>query len=162
MNRTTLERFPAVLVLGLVLGLGCAPQGGADRPATCPVTGTVTHNGQVVEGATVNFQLVDGARSAVGLTDVGGKYSLMTFEPGDGAVAGEYKVKIVKYEGAAATGASPDEIGDDYVPPEEATGEQEPSGPRNLLPAKYADADSSGLTATVAEGDNSFDFKLED
>jgi hypothetical protein len=37
----------------------------------------------------------------------------------------------------------------------------EPAAPKNLLPEKYADQKTSGLTATVKEGDNSFDFPLE-
>jgi len=36
-----------------------------------------------------------------------------------------------------------------------------PADPKNLLPAKYANAASSGLTATVVVGSNSHDFVLE-
>jgi hypothetical protein len=36
------------------------------------------------------------------------------------------------------------------------------SGPKNLLPAKYANAENSGLRATVSESDeNKRDFELK-
>lgn len=164
MNKRTLRSFLAVLLAGSVLWLGCGQGEDGDRPATYPVTGTVTLQGEAVEGATVNFQLADGSGSAVGMTDAGGDYSLTTFKSGDGAVPGEYKIKITQYKGEEITGASNDsgELGDDYAPPGEG-GEEESAEPENLLPAVYADPSTSRLTATVREsGENKFDFKLED
>jgi hypothetical protein len=123
--------------------LGC---GGTDvnRPTTHPVSGVVTHKGAPVANAVVTFN-PEAADSppAVGRTDEQGRYQLMTFEPGDGAIAGKYVVTITKYEGAApTTGGEVSE--EEYVPPE-AAGRQE--GPKNLLPAKYAAMHTSGLSA---------------
>jgi hypothetical protein len=144
------------------LGLGCA-QEGVDRPATYPVTGTVTHNGEPVAGATVTFVSGAGGRSAAGVTDASGKYSLTTFKSGDGAALGQYGVKIVKYEGG--TGDAPGGAGEPLEPggvePVEGAEEAEQEL-KNLLPEKYAEPSTSGLNATVAEGDNVFDFPLED
>lgn len=148
------------LAIGLLLGItwivGCAQQPAADRPTTYSVTGTVTFQGNPVEGATVAFSPTQGKQGAFATTDASGKYSLTTFVGGDGALPGEYKVKISQYEKEAPSGGE----GEEYVPPEE-TGEGEDSGPKNLLPEKYADANSSGLTATVTEGENTIDFALE-
>jgi len=158
MRKTALGNLLAVVLLGSVLALGCGGQQDAGRPKTVPVTGTVTHNGEPVEGATVAFQASGGSQSAIGVTDAGGKYTLTTFESGDGAVPGAYQVKIFKYKvetGPAAAG----EDSDNYVPPAEG---EEAAEAENLLPAQYADPTTSGLTATVGEsGDNTFDFPLE-
>ncbi len=159
-----------LLVIGIALGLGC-PQGGADRPATYPVTGTVTHNGELAGGATVTFVATGAGHSASGVTDASGKYSLTTFTSADGAVPGQYGVKILKYEGGAAdaaggAGGEPLEPGGlpEGVAEAGADGEEEGDGSefKNLLPEKYADPGTSGFSKTVAEGDNTFDFALED
>jgi len=164
MNTKTLGSLLVVALLASVLAIGCGQQG-ADRPKTVPVTGTVTHNGEPVEGATVAFQPVGGSKGAVGVTDASGKYALTTFESDDGAVPGEYKVKVFKYKVEGSEGGVADTDSADYVPPgmgEEGGQDDESGAPENLLPAQYADPTTSGLTATVSEGgDNNFDFPLE-
>jgi hypothetical protein len=158
MNKLSGGNLLAVVLLGSLLVLGCAGQPGADHPATYAVTGTVTHNGQPVEGATVAFQAAAGSGGAIGVTDAGGKYALTTFKSGDGAVPGEYKVKVFKYKSQAS--AAVDESSEDYVAPTE---NEQTAGSENLLPAKYADPATSGFTATVSEdaSKNVFDLTLE-
>ena len=163
MSQTSLRVWGSVVLVGVSLAIGCQ-QSGPDRPKTFPVTGKVTLGGQPVEGATVSFQAAQ--NSATGTTDAGGIYKLTTFAAGDGAVPGEYKVAITKFEGGAAPsgaasgsgGLASGELPDDYEAPEE--GAEEPAAPENELPAKYADAETSGLTATVSEGENTKDFEL--
>lgn len=149
-----------LILLTMVAAVGCTSGGGdTNRPKTYPVTGTVTLDGAPVAGASVKFQLADGSRSALGTTDASGKYTLTTFEAGDGAVAGEYRVAVTKYEGEG--GQAPSQDSDDYVDPGSAGAEAAPAGPKNLLPDKYADAMNSGLTFTVAESpENKFDIAL--
>jgi len=137
--------FGAALVLGVS---GCKP--GVNRPATAPVSGTVTLGGAPIAGATVSFQAVDGSRSSVAITDASGRYELTTFVRGDGAVPGDYKVAVSK-------------VTQDVV--ESAPGKNEPPvgpipEPKNELPAKYADAAKSGLKATVTSGSNAANFDL--
>ena len=135
----------AIPILALATMLGCGRSTDTDRPRTVPVLGTVTHNGQPLAGASVTFLRTDGQPSAVGRTDSNGRYSLTTFEPGDGAIPGEYGVQVVKYE-------EPDS------PPED--GETPPL--KSLIPEKYTTVANSGLTATVGEGGgNTFDFDLQ-
>ncbi|NLS91298.1 MAG: carboxypeptidase regulatory-like domain-containing protein [Planctomycetaceae bacterium] len=150
-------RVAVCLMIGaLALSLGCAPEQ-SDRPKTYPVTGTVTYNGEPVADANLNFQLVGGSSFALAKTDASGKYALMTFEAGDGAIPGEYKVTISKFEAAAATGTENEE---EYAPPEEGA---EPPPSKSLLPDKYRNPETSGFTATVTEaGPNTFDFELTD
>jgi len=165
MRKATLYGCFALVMVGMVLGLGC-PQQGGDRPATYAATGTVTQGGNPVEGATVTFVSTGSGKSATGITDASGKFTLTTFASGDGAVPGQYGVKIAKYEGGGAVaaagggGAAPGEMPADYGG---AVEEKETSGPVSLLPAKYESAESSGLTATVTDDANAnvFDFPLE-
>lgn len=140
----------AVLLVAAVAGCG---RGGSQRDVkTYPVSGKVTYNGTPVADATVTFVGSEG-HSAVGKTDADGVYHLMTFQPGDGAVPGEYQVTVVKRE---QTGPPPSEESDEddeaIVPP-----------PKSLLPEKYASRDTSGLKATVKKGSNTnVDFALTD
>lgn len=158
MNSMMVRNFLAVgLLSATAWTLGCGQGSSVDHPTTYPVTGTVTYEGAPVEGATVTFRPTTGNQAAFGNTDASGKYSLTTFVSGDGALPGDYKVKIAKYEVQESTSSGE---GDDYVPPEELP-EGASTGPKNLLPEKYNNDATSGLTATVTEGDNMVDFKLE-
>ncbi len=156
MKRTIPRWAVVVTLLWISLGaLGCGGSNRRDGPVTYPVSGAVMLGGQELEGATVNFQGADGSRSAVGVTDGRGRYELTTFTAGDGAVSGEYRVTITKYE----------------IPPEAFTADDDDDGPvpgggqetlpKNVLPERYANAQTSGLTATVVEGSNTFDFQIE-
>lgn len=143
------------------LGLACATMmfgcGGKpadpNRPATTAVSGVVTHNGSPLDGATVTFKPVstDG-KAAFGKTDAEGKFSLTTFEGGDGAIPGEYNVTVVKMEVVESKAVSEDDpnYDPDYVEPEA----------KSLIPEKYGNAADSGLTASVGTEPVS-DIKLE-
>jgi hypothetical protein len=161
------------LFLLLPLNLGCSGGGDPNRPKTYPVSGTVKLNGVPVDGATVTFQLTEGKESAIGSTDAKGNYSLSSFSPNDGAVAGQYKVSISKFEAekpsAKVTALPPGQIASgeldaSYAPPSvsPAGGKGGAAGPKNLLPVKYANPDSSALRALVSDkGGNTFDFDLK-
>jgi hypothetical protein len=158
MTRTAL--VPLAL-LAFVSWIGCGP-GAGGRPKTYPVTGTVMLGGQPVDSATITFQMTSGSGTAVATTDAGGKYKLSTFGGGDGAQAGDYKVTVVKMDRPAATsgGVSMDDAS--YTDPAAAGGGEPPPPPKNLLPAKYATAATSPLTAKVtAAPENKLDFTLE-
>lgn len=164
--RSSLASRPStrVLLLAAVLVIGCGKSGDPSRPKTVPVSGTVTLKGQPVAGAQLVFQPDGSNPGATGATDADGKYTLMTFQSGDGAVPGQYKVSITKNESVASgSGPSIDPktggMTSDYVPP---TPGAKPAEAKNLLPPKYAQASTSGLTATVKEsGGNQIDFPLE-
>lgn len=111
-------------------------------------------NGQPVDGANVNFQLTDGSRSALGVTDSQGRYELTTFTASDGALPGEYQVAITKFE-TPPPGSNVPEDHPDYNP------NAAEFVARNLLPKNYAAPATSGLTTTVGKTSNQFDFQLE-
>jgi hypothetical protein len=146
------------LVLLAALAAASAAVGGCKgttdtRPQRVPVTGKVLHKDQPVEGATVIFEPVGSTPAATGQTDAAGRFQLTTFDPNDGAVAGEYKVAVQKIQ--VTRSDRPANAPDDAPapPPEE----------KSLLPVKYARGDTSGLTATVkSAGPNDFTFELRD
>lgn len=166
-DRMTFVKFGLLLVC-TALFFGC---GSDSRRPTFPVTGTVKLNGKPVDGAVVTFQLTEGKESAIASTDKDGSYSLSMFRPNDGALAGQYKVSITKFDVEpvkASSGLVPGQVnsGDlptDYEAPTVGTTTGKgPVGPKNSLPAKYSNPDSSGLRATVeANTKNVFDFDLK-
>lgn len=140
----------SLLAVAIMVVVGCGAPDTSDRPATTAAGGTVTYNGAPVEGASVTFVAEKGGKGAVGKTDAAGKFTLMTFEPGDGAVAGKYGVMVMKRT---------------EQPEEEVEDPQAPAAPpvEDLLPKKYGNATTSGLTAEVTEaGKNQFTFELAD
>ena len=96
---------------------------------------------QPVAGAQVMFN-VEGGRPAQGTTDTSGKFTLTSFEAGDGAPPGKYKVTVVKQ---VKTDAS-----DPYSPT------------KNELPERYASATTSPLDIEVKAEPNDVPLKLAD
>jgi len=158
MDQQILSRWcPAAVMLSFAI-VGCG--GGPSRPPTYPVTGQVTENGKPVAGVDVAFRpenSAGGQKPANGKTDSEGRYTLTTFSFGDGAMEGSYRVTLSKLELAEA--ATVDVDSDDYVPPD-ASGSIKP--PKNQLPKKLSDPETSGLTATIdpAAKENVFDFSI--
>ncbi|HUT93657.1 MAG TPA: hypothetical protein VMY37_29605 [Thermoguttaceae bacterium] len=132
------------VVLGLAWVVGC---GGPGTAPTVKVTGTVTYNGEPVDGVNVGFiPDGEGARPASGTTDASGKFSLSTFKSGDGATLGKHTVVITEPTDSTTT--------DDYSLPDESA---------RRFPAKYENSRTSGLSATVEKGkENDFSFDMTD
>jgi hypothetical protein len=139
------------LAIVVAMGVGC---GG---PATVPVTGTVTLDGEPVDGASVMFVAEGEGRPASGTTDGSGNFTLTTFTGGDGALPGSYKVTVFKT--AAPTEA--DTAGEDTgAAGEESEGEINPDvmgadvsvEAESILPVKYSVATTTDLTVEVKAG----------
>ena len=113
----------------------------SDGPRLHPVTGTVLFLDQPAEGATVVFHPAGGGQvehMPSGIVGPDGKFKIRTQEK-DGAPAGEFVVVITWYMPDARER-------EDY---------------RNRLPGRYADPASSGLQATVKQGNNELEpFRL--
>lgn len=145
----------------LVLCAGCGGSG------TAQVTGKVTLDGSPLEGATVAFAPVGEGQAASGKTDASGTYNLTTFVNNDGALPGSYKVTISKVEDAAGGAGSGSE--DDIYAAMEKSGknvmaegsDRSEEVVKELVPAKYTVAETSGLTAEVTSDQRTFDFALE-
>jgi len=141
--------------LVLVGYLGCSKRP-SDRPETVPAVAVVTLDGTAVEGATVVFHGGPDQRGATGRTDSQGIAKMMTFDPGDGAIPGKYKVTIQKIEGPALT----TDVKDDAPPPPPHLAPPVPI--KHLVPEKYAAPTTTELTADVVKGSkNEFTFPLK-
>jgi len=139
--------------------VGCGPS----NPATAPIDGTVTLDGAPLEGASVTFTPSEGGRPGSGTTDSSGKFTLTTYEAGDGAVLGQHKVTVVKMAEGAADGAEPDQEGGDAEDEDDADamlmggdegdeGEEQDAQSGWIAPQKYSRPDTSGLTVEVKKG----------
>jgi hypothetical protein len=113
---------------------GCSGKS-ADFPDLAPVSGTITMDGEPLANASVTFESEKGATSFA-TTDAEGKYVLAYKGPHMGAGIGGNVVRVT-----TALDAPPDPRW------------------RDPIPAIYNE--KSELTATVAAGENVFDFALE-
>ena len=147
----------ALCLLGLALATAAACARDSSAPATYPVTGIVTQNGEPVAGALVQFYprgedyspLPEGAKAIGGqaTTDADGSYSIeSTFDQGktstEGLPAGAYAVTVTKVE---APGGAP----------------SRENPPRNVLDPKYATVDATPVKVTIkADEANAVDVAL--
>jgi hypothetical protein len=155
MRRASVLAATAVAIL-----CGCGKSG--PPIPVYPVSGTVKYKGKPVVGADVTFYNAEAKRSAFGRTDDQGEYQLTTFSSNDGAIAGKSAVTIQKFEDPAPAPPPPPVESPDYQPP--GLGQSTmPPRPKSTLPAKFAKAETSGLTAVVnADAPNKIDFDLKD
>lgn len=169
MSRLTPPRLAGVVSAAcLVLSAGCGG-GGADigsRQPVFPVSGTVTYAGTPLSMATIAFSPQDGQPTAFGKTDVSGRYQLTTYDFGDGAAAGNYKVvvnKTVSASESADDGRSDAGHGDTFSGDGDshAAAQAKAATSQSLVPPEYASSSSTPLTADVKSGeDNVIDLKL--
>lgn len=117
---------------------GCGP----GRPATVPVSGSVTLDGKPVAAATVLFQPVSGVPGRA-ITAVDGSFTLTTFTDGDGAVVGRHQVAVSKL---SLSGVAIDDAG---VSGPGIAGEARETW---HTPERYATPAESGLEVEVQEG----------
>jgi len=136
------RRYLAAAALVLALGAlaGCS-RGGR---SVGHVSGVVTYAGKPVPTGTVMFVPVESGPPSYGNIGPDGHYELSTYCPGDGATIGKHKVMITALE---------------QLPPELANNPNRM--PKPLVPNKYIDTKTSGLTAEVNPGDNQIDFDLK-
>jgi hypothetical protein len=117
-----------------MLGSGCAKDNG--RKPVYPVTGHVFLDGKPMPRAFLVFHPIGEGADAprpTGHAEDDGSFTLSTYDSGDGAPAGEYTV-TVEWRRLATK--------DDEGPPP------------NLLHARYGKPSTSGLHASIAEGEN--------
>jgi hypothetical protein len=128
------KRLAPLFALFPLVFVGCG--GGEARTPTHAVRGKVTDGTKSLPHAQVVFHPIAptaGTPKPRAKTDANGEFSLTTYDGNDGAPAGQYKVSV---EQLLADPKNPD------------------AGPTNRLPAKYADPEKSGMTATVNAGPN--------
>ena len=152
-----MQRSMVGWVCCLVLLAGCS--GGdnykSKRPKTVPAKGVVTYRGQPVGGAIILFvPLENSGTAASAMTDDSGGFTMMAFPPDSGAVPGKYTATVMKTIEPPAQVWS--ETSHDAPPPKVVKAV-------SLIPAKYAERSTSGLSVTIPEaGDEALKFELKD
>jgi hypothetical protein len=134
-----------VLGILLLLSIGCE-----DSISGIPVSGTVKHKGEAVEGATVAFH--GGKQMTSARTDASGHFQAEV-------EAGEHKITISKLTLSGAP-ASESISMDDAAKQATSRGALKPANETNALPAIYAKPETTPLKETVAAG-KALEFNLE-
>lgn len=155
--------FACVVLLATCTLAGCGGDVDAGRKPVFPVTGTVTMHGAPLGGATIAFAPQDGQPTAVGRTDDLGKFQLTTYEYGDGAAAGAFRVVVNKFV-AGPAGGSVDGGGDDHEAAEEAASVHDAASEeagQQLVPEQYtSSADTPFNVEVKTSGENDFTLDI--
>ena len=146
----------------LCFSIACAVLAGCGRsqkwPArTEPTTAVVRLDGKPVEGALVMLGPVGKGYASQGTTAADGKVTLTTFRPGDGAVAGRYKVLVSSEEVRDNPALKFPDPAIDREAYDLAKHKAAAAGlafylRRQLLPERYVSFDTSGLEAEIRQG----------
>jgi hypothetical protein len=152
----------SVLLLAACALTGCGGGDEAGRQPVFKVTGTVMMHGSPLGSAIVSFAPQEGQPTAVGRTNDEGKFQLTTYEYGDGAAAGAFRVVVNKSIAVPASGGSAGK-GGDHEAAEAASGAHDAAAANakgGVVPALYTRAADTPLNAEVkSDGEN--DFTLE-
>jgi len=159
-----------VLCLTLVGSFGCKKGG---LKGLVQLSGTVTLDGEPVEGATVMFAPEtkdENSRSATAVTQADGSFVAMTLQPGDGVFPGTYKISVSKMTEARSAA---EVLGKKSATSVEDKGNEETMSDaeaaqmsylkdevEELMPAQYISPFTSGLSVTVDKSGVK-DFKIE-
>ena len=144
--------------LAVFLGLaGCEPESRRDGPEMVKVTGTLTLDGEPVDGGHIRFSPEGNGPAAFAETDSRGRYQLRTYDPGDGAIPGNYRISVTKEVTEGVVEFESQQEREEYLkkngrPNRKVT---------NALPKKFANPDTSGLTAEISlAGSKRVDLEL--
>jgi hypothetical protein len=141
----------AALLAALAVAVGCGESGPRDK-AKNYVTGKITYNNGPVPNAFVEFVFTEKDK-ATGSTNDQGVYTITGVPAGTAKVSVKTKSaakpppmpQMPKVAGGVTMGAAPIDTGKTVK-----------------IPDKYADANKSGLTATLNAGKNTYDIPLTD
>ncbi len=123
-----------VLAASLLLPCaGCGLSGGSQSVETVPVKGTVTYKGKPLSKGVVTFEPRASGRTATGEISPDGTFELTTLKQGDGAAQGKHRVSV------SGTG---------------------PTAKAELVPKKYAEANTSKLEVEVTRDKTDYAIDL--
>ncbi|MEM8945388.1 MAG: hypothetical protein AAGD11_09405 [Planctomycetota bacterium] len=121
----------AMIVVCIFATLGCSD----GRPKRVTVSGTVLIDGQPLTQGIVQF-VPEGSRPAAGKIDASGRFTLTSYDGGDGVVLGTHRVMV----------AAKEVISESKV--------------KWLAPPKYADLRNSGLSFEITEPTDDLTIEL--
>ncbi|QDU77957.1 hypothetical protein Pan97_50360 [Bremerella volcania] len=140
-----MHKRTSALMMSICLGLGTALLGCSGN-GMLPVEGTVTLDGQPLDGAAISFVPAEGGRPSTGQTDDQGHFTLASYTAGDGVPPGEYKVTVVKLDTRRQAEAAPVEEGTEAD--QQVMGNIE-QAVKFLTPMKYSSPATTDLKVEV-------------
>lgn len=147
-------RKPAAMFLVTLVAVGCG--GDSSLPKTAKVSGQVTYKGKPLSGGSISFipeaggEAAKSGQPATAQIAADGRFSLTTFNTGDGALLGPHKVIVSKRDSDTSRNQpKPDGTIDYTVPKAE-------------IPEKYESVDKTPLKFTVEDKSNDFSIELVD
>jgi len=147
----TFPFFCLILLLTIPCFSGCGPK----RPTLGQVEGTVHFDGEPIKEGTIVFA-VSGTRDASGIIENGVIKNITTFDTGDGTPLGEARIAVLVFQDLPSRPL--------VSSTENTGGPGQPTmlggGKRLAIPEKYANPETSGLTATIKKGINKIDLEL--
>lgn len=134
---------------------GCNPDG----VKLVKATGQVTYKGNPLKGANIKF-IPGSGPMAIAITDDSGNFTITT-NGRPGATLGLHKVAVTKITGSVTPAAAPKP--EDMMKMQKENMGKANTGPKNEIPEKYSNPDSSGLSADVTANaaENEFLFQLQ-
>ncbi|HVJ87627.1 MAG TPA: hypothetical protein VM452_18345 [Caulifigura sp.] len=150
-------RLPATVLLAgcaaFIIGAALYTARTNHRPVAAAF-GRITFDGEPLRLGSILFVPTEPGPTAQANLTSDGQYVLTTYEPGDGAVIGNHRIMVISL---AEDGQNRPE-GSVELPVVSESGDPIPL--ISVIPERYGDDKTSGLTATVVAGDNRFDFAL--
>lgn len=129
---------------------------GSRHPPLGSVTGTVRYNGRPIAEGQILFE-VAGARPAQGTIVDGRIVDVTSYAAGDGAAIGHARIAV--FATPASVSLYTQGQGGPGAPTTTAT---PPSGGPSLIPVKYNDPETSGLSHEIVPGVNTLAIELQD
>jgi hypothetical protein len=139
------RRYAATLLA--VLGFAAAGCGSADPNEARPVSaaGTITYQGKPLAQGQVQF-VPEKGRAASGTIE-NGRFVMTTFNEGDGAIPGLHKVGVIAVE---------------QIPSGKGKGKDSDPDSRDLIPPRYGNPHSSGISVEIPpEGNREIVIELK-
>ena len=142
----------------LSLFAGC---GSGDRVEVYPTKGVVLFNGEpMMGGGAISFVPLDNqlGKAAGGMIDKEGRFTMSTYDPDDGSMAGKFRVVVMQ-----STVEEIETVGDTDVEGAEDTSEAFTVPVAKRIPFTYADtANSPLMTEVKADGPNELTLELSE
>ena len=142
----------------LSLFAGC---GSGDRVEVYPTKGVVLFNGEpMMGGGAISFVPLDNqlGKAAGGMIDKEGRFTMSTYDPDDGSMAGKFRVIVMQ-----STVEEIETVGDTDVEGAEDTSEAFTVPVAKRIPFTYADtANSPLMTEVKADGPNELTLELSE
>ena len=147
-----------LLTASLGLLIGCEH---SSTTAVIPATGVLKINGQPAEGVLVQFipaaDLGPNCPTSSGITDEEGKFTLVTSDHREGAVAGHGTVTLIDINQTRTEARGQEVITATSESPESPT---PPADSRVRIPARYAIANKDSLKAEVKEDGTPIELEI--